>query len=294
MEERSSKHRGAARGRRGTVAVVALLALIAVVAVSLNHSGPAGSQTNATAAPDPGNPPSPTGLRAALARDDDAIDEVLAYAPYIAQGRAASKEVALTFDDGPSAGTPKLLAFLKAHHVPATFFLVGKAIDQHTDIVREEARAGFSLGTHTESHAALASLTRSAQDREILTAADRITRISRHAVRLFRPPYGSFDAHTMSILHAERILMVLWSVDTKDYEATGPKSIVKAALDGASAGRILLFHDGPGPRPFTLAALRTIVPKLRARGYRLVSVPELLRKDPPPRHQPAPTNLAGG
>ncbi len=107
-------------------------------------------------------------------------------------------------------------------------------------------------------------------------------------MRLFRPPYGSYDARTLEILHAERMLMVLWSIDPRDYAATAPRQIVAAALKAARSGAIVLLHDGPGARPKTLAAVRMLVPALRRRGYRLVSLPELLRDDPPPRRQPTP------
>ncbi len=281
------------RRRGGPLAGVLGLVVAIVALVFVLRSGPSGEAPAPDAATQlvTGQPLS--GLRAALAADDRAIDGVRAYAPYVAQGATKRKEIALTFDDGPGPTTPALLSYLVDEHVPATFFLVGRAVAAHTDVVRREVQAGFSLGTHTDSHARLGSLTAAEQSREILTAADRITRISRHAVRLFRPPYGSFDARTLHVLRAERMLMVLWSVDTKDYEATSAQAIVKAALAGASAGRILLFHDGPGQRAFTLAALRTIVPTLRTRGYRFVSVPALLRDDPPPHHQPAPRSLSG-
>ncbi len=87
--------------------------------------------------------------------------------------------------------------------------------------------------------------------------------------------------------------MVLWNIDTKDYSARSSKPIVYTALSGARAGSVVLMHDGPGARPNTLAAVRKIVPALRRKGYRLVSLPELLRDDPPPRNQPAPHSLAG-
>lgn len=286
----------ARRWRGGGAIIAALLVLVLAIAGLLlgsNRRGPAASAP--TSSPGPtlvtGQPLS--GLRAALAADDVAIDRVRAYTPYIAQGTARQREIALTFDDGPGPTTPALLRYLVRERVPATFFLVGRAIEAHTDVLRREVDAGFSLGTHTQNHASLGGRTAAEQAREILTAADRITRISRHAVRLFRPPYGSFDARTLRVLHAERMLMVLWSVDTKDYEAHAPRPVVQAALAGAAPGRILLFHDGPAARPNTLAALRTLVPALRKRGYRLVSVPRLLRDDPPSHHQPAPRSLSG-
>jgi peptidoglycan/xylan/chitin deacetylase (PgdA/CDA1 family) len=280
------------RRRRRLTGVGALLAVVAIVALSLNRgSGPA-------AAPVPGyvsaQRSAPRDARTArLLRDDVAIDGVLAYTPYIARGSPRGKEVALTFDDGPGPTTPALVRYLVANGVPATFFLVGKAIDKRPQIVRKQHEAGFALGSHTQTHARLGSKTPADQAREILSAADRITAITGHAVKLFRPPYGSFDAHTLGLLHAEHMLMVLWNVDTKDYAARSAKPIVYSALSGARAGSILLLHDGPGARPKTLSALRRIVPALRRKGYRLVSLPELLRDDPPPRNQPTPRSLAG-
>ncbi len=279
------------RRRRRLTGVGALLAAIAIVALSLNRSsGPAAAPPS----PALGAAITPRDARAArLLRDDVAIDGVLAYTPYIGRGSPRSKEVALTFDDGPGPTTPALVRYLVANGVPATFFLVGKAIDKRPQIVRKQHEAGFALGAHTQTHARLGSKTPADQTREILSAADRITAITGHAVKLFRPPYGSFDAHTLELLHAEHMLMVLWTVDTKDYSARTAKPIVQAALSGARAGSILLMHDGPGARPKTLSALRKIVPELRRKGYRLVSLPELLRDDPPPRNQPTPRSLAG-
>ncbi len=277
--------------RRRLTALGGLIALIVVVGLSLNRSAPAG--TPRPPAISPAYTTKPVARDPRAARDDKAIDDVLAYTAYISRGSRRSREVALTFDDGPGPTTAALVRYLKANRVPATFFLVGKAVAERPAIVRAQSKAGFSLGTHTLSHARLGSLSAQEQATEILGASDRITAITGHAVKLFRPPYGSFDESTLSILHAERMLMVLWSVDTKDYEARMAKPVVYTALSGARAGSVVLMHDGPGARPKTLAAVRKIVPALRREGYNLVTLPELLRDDPPPRHQPQPRSLAG-
>ncbi len=231
--------------------------------------------------------------RAALDGDDRAIDGVRSYTAFVSRGSAKSREIALTFDDGPGPTTPALIRFLHAAHVPATFFLVGRSVARHPDLVRRELDLGFSLGSHTEGHTRLRGMPSDEQEHEILAAADRITAISRHAVRLFRPPYGSWDEQTLDIMRAERMMMVLWSVDTQDYEATSARPIVTSALAGATPGAVILMHDGPGARPDTLTALRRIVPALRRRGYRLVSLPQLLRDDPPPRRQATPPERGG-
>lgn len=111
--------------------------------------------------------------------------------------------------------------------------------------------------------------------------------------RLFRPPYGSFDPMTLSLLAKRRSLMVLWSVDTGDFARPGADAIVSRALDDAEPGAIILLHDGPGARPQTVAALPRILAGLEARGLEPVTVPQLLRTNPPPRRQPPPAPLEG-
>jgi len=228
-----------------------------------------------------------------LAAADTAIDAVLGYTPYVTRGSRKSNEVALTFDDGPGPTTPALLRYLIANGVPATFFLVGRAMEDHPAIVRKMSEAGFTLGTHTENHLRLTSKGAAEQSREILATADRIMRLTGHATRLFRPPYGLFDERTLGVLNAHRMLMVLWSVDTRDFVAKNSRSIVARTLSGSRGGSIVLMHDGPGARPHTLKAVRKVVTTLRRKGYRLVSLPKLLQDDPPPRSQPLPRRLAG-
>ena len=87
--------------------------------------------------------------------------------------------------------------------------------------------------------------------------------------------------------------MVLWSVDTDDYQQPGVATIVHNALEGAHPGAIILMHDAGGTRTETIEALPIIIHDLRARGLKLVTIPELLKDDPPPAGQPLPTNLSG-
>ena len=110
---------------------------------------------------------------------------------------------------------------------------------------------------------------------------------------LFRPPYGSFDDSTLALLRARDMVMVLWTVDTADYARPGVKRIIYTALSGARPGANLLFHDGGGDRTQTLASLPRILRRLTERGYRLVTVPQLLEHDPPPDGQTPPRSLSG-
>ena len=107
--------------------------------------------------------------------------------------------------------------------------------------------------------------------------------------RLFRPPYGLWNAATLSLLKRYRMLMILWTVDTNDYQLPGVAAIVDRAVDGAKPGAIILMHDAGGNRSETVAALPQIIKRLRARGYKLVTVPRLLLDNPAPKDQDVAT-----
>ena len=152
---------------------------------------------------------------------------------------------------------------------------------------------GMVIGDHTELHPMMSRLTQAAQEREILLQTDRLGQYGAAFPRLYRPPYGSFNAATFPILHRLHMLMVLWSDDTDDYLRPGVDAIVQRALAGAKPGAIILMHDAGGTRTQTIAALPALVHALRARGYTLVTIPQLILDDPPRGTQPTPTSLAG-
>ncbi len=224
---------------------------------------------------------------------DAAVDRVLAYTSYVALAGHRKREIALTFDDGPGLYTPQILRELKRMHVPATFFVIGREAEAFPRYVHAEARAGDAVGDHTELHPPLAELPPAAQRSELVTAAQAIHRAGAPSPILFRPPYGSFDAATIALLHRLRMLMVLWSVDTSDYTRPGVSRIIDTAVSGAQPGAIILMHDGGGDRSETVAALPRIIELLRRRGYRLVTVPRLVADDPPPVGQRPPQPLSG-
>jgi len=221
------------------------------------------------------------------------VEHVLAYTSYIAAGQGRRREVALTFDDGPGPFTPRILAVLKRRHVKATFFEIGRQVSLYPRFTAQLARAGMVIGDHTETHPPMAQLSVAAQAAELDQASEAIHAAGAPRPLLFRPPYGSFDSTTLALLRARSRLMALWSVDTRDYARPGVPRITYVALSGAKPGAIILFHDGGGDRAQTLAALPRIIEKLKARGYRLVTIPQLLKDDPPSPHQSPPHNLSG-
>jgi peptidoglycan/xylan/chitin deacetylase (PgdA/CDA1 family) len=182
---------------------------------------------------------------------------------------------------------------LRRKHAAATFFPIGYAITEYGRNLKLLGRRGFPIGDHTMNHPLLGRLPADRQAAELDGQARLLSQAGLPYPRLFRPPYGSFDAVTRALLHERRMLMVLWSVNPQDYYRPGAKTIVRRVLAAVRPGAIVLMHDGGGDRSQTVAAVPAIVRRLRARGYRLVTVERLLRDDPPPRHQGPPPNLAG-
>ncbi len=220
--------------------------------------------------------------------DARAINGVLAYTPFITGGVPRHRVIALTFDDGPSPYTPGIVRVLLRMHAPGSFFVVGQQLDDFAAGLRDELRARFPIGDHTENHKWLIELSRAGQYGQIHDAAARIARLGAPFPRMFRPPYGAYNSQTLALLHGLGMLMVLWSVDPRDWTRPGTPAIIQRVLSAARPGAIVELHDGGGDRSETEAALPAIINGLRRRHYELVTVPQLLRLDPPPRGQRLP------
>jgi peptidoglycan/xylan/chitin deacetylase (PgdA/CDA1 family) len=227
------------------------------------------------------------------AREQRAIDHALTYTSFIRIGTPRRREVALTFDDGPGPYTPAVLRVLRRLRAPATFFEVGFMERWFSHSTVQEVASGHAIGDHTGNHRHMGLLSPADQRAEVLQQAAAIASEGAPFPRLFRPPFGSFNASTLSLLRGLHMLMVLWSVDTADYRRPGARAIVGRALAGARPGAIILLHDAGGDRSQTVAALPRVIRGLRRRHLRLVTVPRLVLDDPPPQGQALPKRLAG-
>lgn len=224
-----------------------------------------------------------------------AINRTLRSTPYVRVAGAQHREIALTFDDGPGPYTPAVLAALERAGAPATFFEVGVLERYFHAATSAIVARGDPIGDHTENHAPMTRLSLRDQQRQLLEDATALGALDAPFPRLFRPPYGLWNANTLRLLDRYRMLMVLWTVDTGDYQAPGVATIVRRAVQGARPGAIILLHDAGGNRSETVAALPRIIAALRRRGYRLVTVPRLLLDNPAPADQPiAALRGAGG
>ncbi|MBW4679130.1 MAG: polysaccharide deacetylase family protein [Microcoleus vaginatus WJT46-NPBG5] len=198
---------------------------------------------------------------------------------YHSQLSSKEKVIALTFDDGPWIETPKVLGILKEYDVKATFFMIGQHVQTYPDIAKQVVAAGHAIGNHTWHHYThqMDGATAAA---EIDNTSKRIFQVTGVKTQLFRPPAGRLENGLAEYARNQKNAVVMWSVDPLDWlESTSPQSLVKAVLDNAQSGGIVLLHDGGGNRSRTLQALPPIIAELKLRGYRFVSVQELLEME---------------
>ena len=194
----------------------------------------------------------------------------------IVHGDPDSPEIALTFDDGPHrAYTPRLLEVLRREHVPATFFLVGFQAEAQPDLVRSIAADGHEIGNHTYHHVSLPKIDVISAADEIKACGKVIQRITGRAPHLFRPPGGQYTPEVQQVAEALGYTNVLWTADPGDYASPGTQTIFDRTLRGTRNGGILLLHDGIDQ---TIDVLPTLIEALRAKGFRFVTVDELLKR----------------
>lgn len=182
--------------------------------------------------------------------------------------------VALTFDDGPGPLTGRLLDSLESAGVPATFFVLGQNVRVHPDDVARMVRSGMAVANHTWDHRDMKRLTLDEARSEVDRTAAEIARATGVTTTLLRPPYGSYNAQVTTLGQA----VILWDVDTEDWKNRDPAITTSRALATVRNGSIILMHD---IHASTVAAVPGIVQALKARGFTLVTIPQLLGSTTP-------------
>lgn len=196
----------------------------------------------------------------------------------ITRGNPDLPEVALTFDDGPSQYTPQVLAVLQRYNVPATFFVIGECISQYPDYLQQELAAGNAVGNHTFTHPHLPTLAASAIYDELSQTQNAIYHALGMRPAVFRPPYGEYNNDVVNAASQSGMTVINWSAVANDWENPQPAADVIASriLSAAENGAIFLLHEGGGDRSNTVAALPAIISGLQSRGFRLVTIPDML------------------
>jgi peptidoglycan-N-acetylglucosamine deacetylase len=204
-------------------------------------------------------------------------------------------DIAMTFDDGPSDKlTPKLLDILAAHHIKATFFVVGQNAADYPEILKRALKEGHEIANHSWSHPNFAKMSDEAVRRELKKTDDAITAACGQRPTLLRPPYGSITARQKRWIHEEfGYRIILWDVDPLDWKRPGAKVVTSRIVKETRSGSIVLSHD---IHPGTIESVPETLKQLEAKGFKFVTVSELISMakpiTPTPRPLPSasPTN----
>jgi peptidoglycan-N-acetylglucosamine deacetylase len=211
------------------------------------------------------------------------------YGRTIASGVRGSKQIALTYDDGPNdPHTLKLLDVLAKHGVRATFFMIGRYVQQRPDIARAVAQAGHIIGNHTFTHPLLIFKSAAQTHTELLDCQSALQDAIGEHSSLFRPPFGGRRPATLRIARELGMQTVMWNVTGYDWNAPPAAVIEKKVARQMQGGDVILLHDGShcaqgADRAQTVIATDNLIRRYRDQGYEFVTV-EQMRGD---NHQPS-------
>lgn len=177
--------------------------------------------------------------------------------------------IALTFDDGPGKYTDRLLETLENNHAKASFFMVGQNVGRYPQTIQKMKGLGCDIGNHTMNHRNLVKLSVEDILMQIESTNDALKKIINEGSTLVRPPYGSEDA---KVRENVKYPLVMWSVDTNDWQTEDASALVDYILNNVKDGDIVLMHD---IYESSVEAAVTVIPRLIEEGYQLVTISEL-------------------
>ena len=201
-------------------------------------------------------------------------------------GRPRTRQLALTYDDGPNdPNTLRLLEVLARNEVHATFFLIGGRVQQRPDIAREIAAAGHVIGNHTFTHPLLTFQSASHIRRELLDCRTALQDAVGNHSNLFRPPFGGRRPAVLSIARDLSLEPVMWNVTGYDWTAPPAQAIEQKVAKRVRGGDVILLHDGGhaqmgADRSQTVIATDRLIARYKSEGYSFVTVPQMMRSEP--------------
>jgi peptidoglycan/xylan/chitin deacetylase (PgdA/CDA1 family) len=193
-----------------------------------------------------------------------------------------SKQLALTYDDGPNEPyTQQLLDVLAKHDVKATFFLMGKYVRLRPDIARDVAQAGHVIGNHTLTHPNLIYRTGQQVREELVRCREAITDAVGEQSNLFRPPFGGRRPVTLRVARELGLMPVMWNITGYDWNAPSVEYIEKKIIPNVRCGNVILLHDGSHrafgyDRSRSVAVTDRLIARYKTEGYEFVTVPEMM------------------
>jgi peptidoglycan-N-acetylglucosamine deacetylase len=198
-----------------------------------------------------------------------------------------SKDLALTFDDGPSElFTPRLLEVLAKHEVHATFFMIGRYAQQYPKIARMVADAGHAIGNHTQTHPNLIFCSALQTRIQIEECARALTDTVGEQANLFRPPFGGRRPQSLQIAQCLGLVPVMWNVTGWDWNAPSPEHIERKVSQRIRGGDVILLHDGSHisgdrDRSHTVGATNRLIARYKSEGFRFVTIPHMMQSSAP-------------
>ena len=182
--------------------------------------------------------------------------------------------IALTFDDGPSEETIRILDVLAEYNGRATFCIMGNRVETYGDIIKRAIAEGNEIASHTWNHRKLTEISSDSVRSQLTRTSDAVRELTGgYEIRVLRPPYGSTNKSVRNICKELNLVIAHWKVDTLDWETRSSSKTYRAIMKGAKNGAIILCHDLYSS---TASAVEKAVPELVAQGYQLVTVSELL------------------
>jgi len=197
-----------------------------------------------------------------------------------------SKKLALTYDDGPNdPHTLRLLEVLAKHEVQATFFLIGRYVQQRPDIARQLVKAGHAVGNHTFSHPLLILKSGREIRAELQNCQKALDDVAPQHSNLFRPPFGGRRPAVFRIARSLGLEPVMWNVTGYDWNAPPAEQIERKVARQMRGGDVILLHDGGhlqlgADRSHTVVATDRLIAQYKAEGYGFVTVPEMMALHP--------------
>ena len=186
------------------------------------------------------------------------------------------KKVAISFDAAwGNEQTSELLDILDRYEVKATFFLVGQWVDNFPESVKEIASKGHDVENHSNTHAHMPELSLEGMTEEIVSCNDKIKALTGKCPTLFRPPYGDYDNNVVGAVKNQNMYCIQWDVDSLDWKDLSAAQITERITSKITNGSIVLLHNGAKNTP---EALPSIIEGIRAQGYELVPISELVPK----------------
>ena len=188
----------------------------------------------------------------------------------VLNGPRKRKRVALTFDDGPAPATSSIVKILNSRNAKGTFFVIGEQVGgSGAKLLKKMSRQGHEIANHSLHHEIYPGYS------SLKSTNRAIQRATGFKPCSFRPPYGAVNSGVISAARSNGMTTVNWDRDTMDWTTPGSGSIASVGAS-AGSGSIVLMHDGGGTRTQTVAALPSIISSLKSRGYKLVTVSQLL------------------